>query len=223
VDEFYLPGEPIPGVNADALPNAFGYMAGAKASYPLGNGMLFGSAEWAKTDPYLYLRDGGDRDQDQGEYGINWVVALREFNSSSGITYTEDFIGYQYGCDAIVYNANLGYKVFGKWSLEGNIFYMIHGTHDKWTTWGGQGDAAQDTETTPTTTHVTDNNGDLNADERNAASYTFVVGAHGGYTILKGLEVYGQVDYIHITNPGNINTNAPISDVQITAGVKYSL
>ena len=29
VDEFYLPGEPVPGVDADALPNAFGYMDGA--------------------------------------------------------------------------------------------------------------------------------------------------------------------------------------------------
>lgn len=223
VDEFYLPGEPVPGVDASALPNAFGYMVGGKASYPMGKGMLFGSAEWAKTDPYLYLRDGGDRDQDITEYGINWVVALREFNATSGITYTEDFIGYQYGCDAIVYNGNVGYKVFGKWSVEGNVFYMIHGTHDQWTTWGGQDDATQDTETTPTTTHVTDNNADINADERDAASYTFVVGVRGGYTILKGLEVYGQVDYISITNPGNISTNAPISDVQITAGVKYSL
>jgi hypothetical protein len=41
--------------------------------------------------------------------------------------------------------------------------------------------------------------------------------------VLKGLELFGQVDYIHITNPGNISTKAPIWDVQLTAGVKYSL
>jgi hypothetical protein len=70
---------------------------------------------------------------------------------------------------------------------------------------------------------VTANNGDIHADERDCASYTFAVGARGGYTVLKGLELFGQVDYIHITNPGNISTKAPIWDVQLTAGVKYSL
>ncbi|HWR12386.1 MAG TPA: hypothetical protein VN445_11220 [Rectinemataceae bacterium] len=222
VDEFCLPGEPVPGEDASALPSAYGFMLGAKASQPIGKGMLFGSAEWAKTDPYLYIRDNGSRNQKQGDYGLGWIAATREFANGLGISYTEDYLGYQYGCDAIVYNANLGYKVFGKWSLVGNAFYMIHGTHDQWTTWGKQDDSAQDTETTPTTTHSTANNADLNADERDAASYTFVVGARGSYTILRGLDLYGQVDYIHITNPGNISTNEPISDVQVTAGVKYS-
>ena len=122
VDEFALPGEPVPGVDNDALPNGYGFMAGAKGSYPLGKGMLFGSAEWAKTDPYLYLRDIGTwaHSQGQGEYGINWVVALREFSQGT-TSYTEDFLGYQYGGDAIVYNANMGYKQFGKWSLEGTF------------------------------------------------------------------------------------------------------
>ena len=223
VDEFTLPGEPVPGVSQWALPSAFGFMAGAKGSVPFGKGMFFGSAEWAKTDPYLYLRDHGDRNQELGDYGLNWIVAIREFNPTSGVTYAENFLGYRYGGDAIVMNGNFGYKQFGKWSLTGNVFYMIHGTHDMWTTWGWDGDTASDTETTPTTTHSTANNADLLSNERNAASYTFVVGAGGGYTVLKGLEVFGQVDYVHITNPGNISSNPAIWDVQVTAGVKYSL
>ena len=224
VDEFTLPGEPAPGVSADALPSAFGFMAGTKGSVPFSKGMLSGSVEWAKTDPYLYLRDNGDRNQEAGHYGLNWVVAIREFNPTSGITYTTDFLGYQYGGDAIVLNGNLGYKEFGKWSLVGNVFYMIHGTHDMWTTWGSQYDGVQDTETTPTTSHHTDNNADINAKtERDSASYTLVVGARGGCTVVKGLEVFSQVDYIHITNPGNISSNPAIWDVQVTAGVKYSL
>jgi hypothetical protein len=226
IDEFALPGEPVPGVDNDALPNGYGFMAGAKASVPFGKGMFFGSAEWAKTDPYLYLRDIGTwaHSQGQGEYGINWVVALREFSQGT-TSYTEEFLGYQYGGDAIVYNGNFGYKQFGKWSLEGNVFYMIHGTHDKWTTWSEVGSGVGDVPnvTTPTTHHYTANNGDLNADERDCASYTFVAGARGSYTVLKGLEIFGQVDYVHITNPGNISTNPATWDVQVTAGVKYSL
>ena len=130
VDEFCLPGEPVPGVDANALPSAYGFMAGAKVSVPFGKGMFFGSAEWAKTDPYLYLRDNGDRKQVFGDYSLNWAVAIREFNATSGITYTTDFLGYRYGCDAIVMNGHFGYKQYGKWSLQGNAFYMIHGTHD---------------------------------------------------------------------------------------------
>ncbi len=59
VDEFALPGEPVSGVSG-ALPTAFGYMIGAQGNYPILDGFLFGSFEWAQTDPYLYLRDNGD-------------------------------------------------------------------------------------------------------------------------------------------------------------------
>ena len=222
VDEFPLPGEPVPGADPSALPNGFGFLAGAKVSQPLGMGIAFGSIEWAKTDPYLYLRDNGDRDQDLGEYGINWIVAEREFSNGANITYTEQFLGYKYGGDAIVYNLNGGYKVFGKWSIEGNLFYMIHGTHDTWTVWGAQGDGAPDTQTTPTTTHVTENNGDLSANTRNSTSETLVIGVRGSYSVFKNLKAYGQLDYIHIANPGNISTNPAISDIQLTAGVKYT-
>jgi len=225
VDEFALPGEPVPGVDNDALPNGYGFMAGAKGSYPLGKGMLFGSAEWAKTDPYLYLRDIGTwaHSQGQGEYGINWVVALREFSQGT-TSYTEDFLGYQYGGDAIVYNGNMGYKQFGKWSFEGNVFFMIHGTHDKWTTWSEVGAGTGDVPNveTPSTTHNTANNGDLNANLRDSTSQTLVVGVRGGYTILKGLDAYAQADYIYIKNPGNLSSADPISDIQLTVGCSYS-
>lgn len=222
VDEFALPGEPLPGENG-ALPSAFGYMAGVKGRYPYGKGMFFGSFEWVLTDPYLYLRDDGSYSQSLGNYGLNYVVALRMYSVESGVTYDEQFMGYQYGGDAIVYNGSLGYKKFGKWYVSANLFFMEHGTFDKWTCWTEVSDASLDL-STPTTSHPTDNNGDLTAQTtRNAVAYTTIVGLKGGYTILKNLDVYGEVDYIHITNPGNISTNSPVQDVQVTAGVSYSL
>jgi hypothetical protein len=54
-------------------------------------------------------------------------------------------------------------------------------------------------------------------------SKTFVAGAKGGYTILKGLDVYGQADFIYILNPGNISTNPAIYDFQFSVGVSYKL
>jgi len=228
VDEFSLPGVPVPGKDDNALPAAFGYMAGAKASYPMGSGMLYGSFEYAKTDPYLYLRDNGDYVQSLGEYGINWVVAIREYYAHA-ILYDEQFLGYEYGPDAIVINANAGYKQYGKWSVEGNLFYMLHGTHDKWTLWSyvdngdGIGDDDPVYQPTPTSSHETENNGDLNEEARDAVSKTLVVGVKGNYTILPGLNVFAQADFINIANPGNVSANAPVSDIQLSFGVSYSL
>ena len=229
VDEFALPGEPIPGKDDNALPQAFGLMAGAKASYPTGKGMLYGSFEWAKTDPYLYLRADG-YSQNVGDEGLNWIVAIREYYDTGYILYDEQFLGYQYGGDAIVINGNVGYKQFGKWFAEGNVFYMLHGTHDKWTLWSyvDNGDGVSDDDPiyipTPTDDHQTGNHGDLTAQAtRDAVSKTLVIGIKGGYTILPGLDVYAQGDFISIVNPGNISTNDPISDVQLSFGVSYSL
>ncbi|MCK9287281.1 MAG: hypothetical protein M0P29_06945, partial [Sphaerochaetaceae bacterium] len=227
VDEFALPGEPVPGKTDGAFPSAFGYMAGTKASYPMGKGMLYGSFEWTKTDPYLYLRYG---DGSSATWGINYVVAIREYYKTGDIMYDEQFIGYQYGPDAVVLNGNVGYKQFGKWFAEGNVFYMIHGTHDKWTEWSevytdaSAGPGKPPFLTSPTEQHHTDNHGDPTAKTtRDAVSKTFAAGIKGGFTILDGLDVYAQADFIHIVNPGNISSTAPISDVQLTFGVSYSL
>ncbi len=222
VDEFSLPGEPLPG-ESGALPSAFGYMVGVKGRYPFGTGMFFGSLEWALTDPYLYLRYGTNTTQSLGDPGLNYVVALRMFSNAFGVSYTEQFMGYRYGCDAIVYNATLGYKQFGKWYASANFLFMMHGTHDKWTLWTDVSDASLNV-STPTTHHDTGNNGDLSASTaRNAASMTTIVGLKGGYSIVKNLDVYLEADYIYIKNPGNVSTNAPIHDLQLTAGISYSL
>ena len=104
---------------------------------------------------------------------------------------------------------------------------MIHGTHDQWTTWGdhdgitGNNDPA--TETTPTTSHVTENNADIHADERDSVSCTLVVGTRASWSVARSLEIFGQADYIRITNPGNIAATTPIWDLQMTAGLTIRL
>lgn len=223
VDEFALPGEPVVGAQDDAHPDGFGFMAGAKGSYPMGKGLLYGSFEWAQTDPFLYLRYNESTTGSEGEaYGLNYVVAIREYYKA-GILYDEDFISYQYGPDAIVLNGNIGYREFGTWFAEGNVFYMLHGTHDKWTKWKVF-DVSDEYNSTPTDDHVTGNYGDKDAQaNRDAVSTTFVIGVKGGYSILPGFDVYAQADYINIANPGNISSNPAISDVQLTFGISYSL
>ncbi len=227
IDEITAPGiESKPGVDDGANPAAHAFMLGAKVVYPVTTGLLYGSLEGAYTNPYLYLRDRIRGVTGYDEYGINYVVAIREVYDVGGF-YDETFLGYEYGPDAITFNLNLGYKQLNKWNVEGNIFYMLHGTHDKWTMWSRVGADESSTyppfHSTPTTSHDTDNYGDLNTDARDSVSRTFVIGVKGGYTILKNFDVYAQVDYINIVNPKNISTNAPWNDVQITLGLSYSL
>ena len=229
IDEFQAPGfEPTAGVKG-ALPNGFGYLAGIQGNYPVLRGFLFGSLEWVMTDPYLYLRDDGPikeglYQQLPGEYGINYVVALRHY-IPDGVTYHEDFLGYKHGGDAIVINGQLGYREYNKWHTTLNLFYMLHGTKDKWTLWAAE-DLTNGTtlEKTPTTSHTsTENNYDKDAHLRDSVEKTFVAGINGGYTILKGLDVFAQADFIYIVNPNNRSVNNDRYDFQLTLGVGYRL
>ena len=235
LDEFAIPGiESAPGVVDGARPSAFGALGGAKGVIALKRGVLTGSLEGAYTNPYLYLREGRksayDSDTqtwDRTKWPIDFVVAIRELDKSGEALLDETFIGYQYGPDAIVLNARVGYEEIGKWNVEGNFFYMWHGTHDKWTMYSGvaagSGSNYPPYASTPTDEHTQGNYGDLNADKRNAVSRTLALGVRGGYSILHNLDVYGQVDYIHVANPGNKRENAPIQDMQVTVGIRYVL
>lgn len=237
VDEFVLPGEPVPGKSGDgpAEPSGLGYMLGTTYQAYAGPGVWHVNLEGAYTDPYLYLRDGGlqsgeARNQKRGQYGINFVVAVREQAGAGGTTrYNEDFLGYRYGGDAIVANLNGGYRVFDKWNVEGNIFYMAHGTFDKWTVWtrinpdSGHPEYPTESPSTPTVNHPTENQKYSDAQTRDAVSHTLVCGVSGSYTILPGLDVFGQADFIRIWNPGNKLSNKPVADFQLSIGVSYTL
>ena len=187
------------------------------------------------TDPFLYLRDGGKasssefRDQKKGQYGINFVVALRDiYNTGGNVRYTEEYLGYQYGGDAIVGNFSVDYRDYGKWNIGGNVFFMAHGTFDQWTVWtrinpDDKHDYPKDNPTTPTTSHITENQKDDDAGSRDSVEYTLDVTLTGGYKILDNLEAYGSVDFIYVKNPGNLSYISPRSDLQLTLGISYAL
>ena len=239
VDENVLPGEPIPGKKGDepAEPSAMGYMLGATYTLPLTKGILEFNAEGVCTDPFLYLRDGGIvssngedyRTQKKGQYGINYVVALRDiYNTGGGVEYTEEYLGYKYGGDAIVGNFSVDYKDYGKWNVGGNLFFMAHGTFDQWTVWtrinpDKDHDYPVDNPKTPTTSHVTDNQRDDDASDRDSVEYTVDLTIKGGYKIMSNLEAYASADFILVKNPGNISSISPKTDLQLTIGLSYEL
>ena len=221
IDEFRLPGE----FSYSGPPSASGYIVGTRFSYPLNDGVLYGSVEGAYTDPYLYLRDDGDS-YDPYKYGNSFIVGFPEFVSSSHKSnYDLNFVGYRYGGDAIVADLRVGYEKPGKWLAEGEFMYMAHGTFDVYTRWdndivpGGDNDPMAPSDDHPDDGSYLEGS---NWQERNAASHTFVLTLKGAITPIKSLDVFGRTDLIAILNNGNIKGETAV-DLQFTLGVKYSV
>lgn len=227
LDDLYLSGESEDGTDL-IEPNSLGFLAGITYMTPLAGGLLSVNLEGALTQPYLYLRDGDaqtgetSREQTYGRYGLSYVVALREMSGSSNTqNYNLEFLGYPYGGDAIVGNLNVEYRRTGKWSVGSNIFFMVHGTHDRYTVWSRVEKGTS--QLPPTTTHRTANYNDDKADERDAASKTLVTGICGSMELGSGFSAGIQADYINIWNVGNRTANGHVSDLQLTVMLSYSI
>lgn len=228
VDEFSLPGEPVPSATEANFPITFGYLAGIKGVLPLKNAVGYASLEFAQTDPYLYLRyssNSGPTEASHDAYGLNYVGVIREFTNNSGTLYNPQFLGYTYGNDARVLNFNGGMKAFGTWNVSANVFYMAHGTFDMFTIWDRVGGSTG----SPLVTTPTDNGGDSAGNykdstyaSRNAVFHTLVAGINGSYKLSDCLSVFGQVDYITIKNYKNKSGDIA-GDIQLTFGATYSL
>jgi hypothetical protein len=236
MDEAALPGEYVPGEDDYACPESMGYMLGAKTAFPLSfaeiDGMFTASLEGAYTTPYLYLRsklqpkyEGEQYSSGAGDYPLGYVVANRYISTSGHSNYVEEFLGYRWGGDAIVVNANAGYRVFGQWNVKANLILMFHGTQDKWTYWSRMylDEDSPNNVTTPSTEHQTSNAADPNVSDRKAIATTTALSLSGAWNLpwVPGLSVYGQSDFIFVVNKGNIEGKNAF-DAQFTLGVSYS-
>ncbi|MGD1821149.1 MAG: hypothetical protein ACPKM0_00080, partial [Pleomorphochaeta sp.] len=144
----------VPSLETSSIysPNAIGLMLGAKYFYANRLFNLQSNIEFVYTSPYLYLRDDGttsiSEDSMQDGYGINFIVALREFSNTStysGITYDKEFLGYKYGGDALVFNHSNKFNFFNnKLTLETNYFLMLHGVNSIDTLWSPVGGNVDD-------------------------------------------------------------------------------
>lgn len=231
IDESMLPGEPVAGNLSTGLaePSAIGFVAGATYVMTAGNGILSFNVEAAQTDPYLYLRDGDvqvdggtPREQTVGDYGINYVVAVREMIGAGGTEYyDQQFLGYRYGNDAQVANLRVSY-LLPVVDVTFNTFFMRHGTYDKWTVWTRVNKTEGDNVSTPTTTHqYTANNNDTDLSDRTAVESTLVCGLAATWRAPLGFRVFGQADFVSIWNVDNVSSDKPAIDTQITLGVSW--
>ena len=211
MDEFAMPGEEISESKPLQYPSSMGFMLGAKTSFELKNGLFYGSFETVKTDPFLYLRYNTSPEAVNPKgYGIDYVVAFSEFNNTYGNHYEEYFLGYKYGGDALVFNLNAGWNNYKNLSIEGNFFYMLHGTFDKWTTWTQVGNGSNpnypkyDEIGSLTTSHPTFNKKDNeDAQSRNSISHTLACGINVTYKLKPTVKFFAQPDFIFVNNYGN--------------------
>lgn len=218
IDEFKLPGE----FTKAGPPSASGYILGAKGALPLNCGFLYGSVEGAYTDPYLYLRDDGSREPDK--FGISYIVGVPEFVSGDASNYTLLPLGYKYGNDAVVANVNVGYKVFGKWYVEGNFRYLLDGCFDIFTRWDNDiVPGSENDPNAPSDKHADDGNYKVSSNwkERNAVAKNTAITLKAGYSVSERFNIEAEATYISIKNFKNIEGQSA-SDMQFQLSAVYS-
>ena len=101
---------------------------------------------------------------------------------------------------------------------------MAHGTHDRWTVWtrvnnvsydGSENTQFVENPSTPTTSHITENNKDPENSLRNAITHSFVFALRGGVDLGYGFSIDAELDYLTLINPGNRKENGRESSLQM--------
>jgi len=118
-------------VQADAA----GYLAGIEYARLVGPGILTSSLEFAKTDPLLYRREFVD------------FLMFRKYYTNGdptgpGYILNLDYIGYEYGGDALVLQWDTGFRIPGVAALGLGLFGMRHGAMNFFVSHNKAGDNA---------------------------------------------------------------------------------
>lgn len=116
MDEFTTGYEDERGGNGG--PPVFGYMAGLKGAYPLGQGYLSLTGEWVQTSPWLY-----NRASPPYYYNTRRIYSLVTDNW----VYLAKPLGYEYGSDSIVYYFEASYNFPGLFSAGLDITRLLQG------------------------------------------------------------------------------------------------
>ena len=220
VDEFSGPGE------GRTNPASFGILAGAKGTMALGKGLLYGSIEFVKTDPFLYIR-GQHYEYDTKSSGYGYDAKLRII-SANRMTVQSKFVTYTYGNDVILFDGRINYEVPGEFKVGFEAMFMAHGSMNvssKWGMYEGKYENAPDVKT-PTTYDPFDT-----ADydpatgtvlQEHAVEKSVILSLTGEYSIMPNLSVYAAADCLIVKNKGNVD-GVRATDFQFTFGVSYSL
>lgn len=220
VDEFSGPGE------GKVNPAAFGFLAGAKTAFAAGSGIMTGSLEYAKTDPYLYIRGLHYTADDNSGYGFDAIY--RSFVNGFAVVNNRMFTTYKYGNDIRLFDAKVGYEMPGVFKLGFEAMMMSHGVMNINSPWGmyqGNDDPTPVVKT-PSTFNVFDpadyDYATHTVLQEHAVEKTTVLSLTGEYTIAKGLSANLAADFIIVKNRNNVDGDNA-SDFQLTLGIRYEI
>jgi hypothetical protein len=206
LDEFPYPGEDQTA--SWSHPNGIGQQYGIEGAYPMGDGYLSGWFEYVKTDPYLYLRDQ-----------VDYIVNRRIFNMESGFSVDRNFLGYEYGNDALVIAGGAAYRIPDLMAASLSATYMLHGESSMATAWG-TGPAAVGKKTPyddPATVDKT-----IEKSLKVSGRFESNPFAASSSKHLRNLGLMTQLDYIMHWNKGNL-TGVDTNDIQWTFGIDWKL
>lgn len=221
IDEFSGPGE------ERTNPAAFGFLGGVKGSTALSDGILYGSIEFAKTDPFLFIRGLRYEEDAKKMRGYGYDALLRTI-SCDRITLINKFVTYTYGNDVIILDGKVNYEVPEVFKVGFEAMYMVSGSMNVNSYWGMYRKAWDDAPDvkTPTTFNPFDSEDyDTTTNkviQRHAVEKSIILSLTGEYNILRSLKVYGIVDCLIVTNQRNVE-GANETDLQATIGISYSL
>ena len=222
VDEFSGPGE------GRTNPSAFGFILGTKGTMTISDGILYGSLEFARTDPFLYIRGQHyEYTQDGKGSGYGYDAKLRII-SCDRMTVQNRFVTYTYGNDVMLFDGRITYCVPGRYSVDFEAMFIEHGSMNVSSRWGmyqGEYENAPDVKT-PTTYDPFDPE-DYDAAtgtvlREHSVEKSVVLSLTGEYSILSNLSVYGVADCLIVRNRDNVK-DSDSTDFQFTFGVTYSL
>ena len=219
VDEFSGPGE------GKWNPPAFGFLAGAKAAFAAGSGVMTGSLEFAKTDPYLYIR--GLHYNEKESFGYGFDAIYRSFVNGYSVVNKRMFTTYKYGNDVKLFDARIGYELPGVFKVGLEALFMQHGVMDVNSPWGmyqGNDDPTPVVKT-PSTFNVFD------TDDYDYATHTVllehpvekttVLSLTAQYFITSSLSANLAADFVIVKN--RHHTAVDENDIQITLGLRYEI
>ncbi|MBC8552465.1 MAG: hypothetical protein H8D23_22785 [Candidatus Brocadiales bacterium] len=214
-------------------PNAWGALGGLHYVKTVNSGILQIILEGVYTTPYLYLRnsrvydffylenDPNDEDRDQNAQPIDFVVGYPQYTQSVGNVVKEEFLGYEYGGDAIVLNFVSAYTKPDAWEIHCSLFWMLHGTFDADTPYE-LGDAAVSMQT-PTVSPPEMKHSETFTTDKNSVETTFIVSIGGSYHITPKIKLSVDLGWVTRWNPGNIASLESASDFQGSVGLAVSL
>ncbi len=219
VDEFSGPGE------GKWNPPAFGVLAGAKAAFAAGKGVMTGSLEFAKTDPYLYIRGLHYNNNEPKGYGFD--ATYRSFQQGFGVVNKKMFTTYRYGNDVKLLDARVAYELPGVFRLGLEALFMQHGIMDINSNWGmynGNDDPTPIVKT-PSTYNVFDpadyDYATHTVLQEHPVEKSTVLSLTAQYFLTKALSANLAADFVF--NKNKQHTTANEKDIQITLGIRYEI